>query len=164
MRTKDKKKYYAFKNDYKVLANELRTLSGITVSSAFNNTPPLERKIMTIEAIWDTGATNTVIREDLINSLNLIPVGKTANSTAGGIIEVYQYLIDLFLPNDMMVRNLLVTGNSHLNSCDALIGMDVICRGDFAVSNTDGKTHFSFCMPPHHNKLCLYERADKYNK
>ncbi len=30
---------------------------------------------------------------------------------------------------------------------DVLIGMDIISNGDFAVSNYDGKTYFSFRLP-----------------
>ena len=33
------------------------------------------------------------------------------------------------------------------NSCDMLIGMDVITLGDFAVTNLNGKTMYSFRMP-----------------
>lgn len=28
-----------------------------------------------------------------------------------------------------------------------LIGMDVICQGDFAITNVGGVTTFSFCVP-----------------
>ena len=30
---------------------------------------------------------------------------------------------------------------------DVVIGMDVICNGDFAVTNKDGNTTFSFRIP-----------------
>jgi hypothetical protein len=33
------------------------------------------------------------------------------------------------------------------NGCDMLIGMDVINLGDFAVTNYNGRTMFSFRMP-----------------
>ena len=33
------------------------------------------------------------------------------------------------------------------SNCDVLIGMDVITSGDFAVSNHNGKTVFSFRVP-----------------
>ena len=30
---------------------------------------------------------------------------------------------------------------------DVIIGMDVICKGDFAITNLNGKTTFSFRIP-----------------
>ena len=35
----------------------------------------------------------------------------------------------------------------NIQGADVLIGMDVINCGDFAISNLDGKTSFSFRMP-----------------
>ena len=36
---------------------------------------------------------------------------------------------------------------TDLTGIDVLIGMDIINRGDFAVSNRNGKTMFSFRIP-----------------
>jgi len=47
---------------------------------------------------------------------------------------------------DAKILNLLVVEGIP-NSCDMLIGMDVINHGDFAISNFDGKTTFSFRIP-----------------
>jgi hypothetical protein len=42
---------------------------------------------------------------------------------------------------------------------DLLIGMDIILLGDFSISNGDGKTLFSFAIPPFENKTDYYEKA-----
>ena len=35
----------------------------------------------------------------------------------------------------------------HSDEYDVVIGMDVICKGDLAVTNKDGRTTFSFRIP-----------------
>jgi hypothetical protein len=41
--------------------------------------------------------------------------------------------------------------------------MDIIMLGDFAISNSEGKTRFSFVMPPFRNKISFTEKADAIN-
>lgn len=96
--------------------------------------------------IWDTGATTTCITQKVASGLGLIPTGTVLTSTAGGNAECNTYCIDIILPNDIIVRNLLVY-EVHLNDGDVLIGMDVIKYGDFTVSNFNGKTKLSFRIP-----------------
>lgn len=45
-----------------------------------------------------------------------------------------------------------------------LIGMDVIVLGDFTVQNYNGKTHYSFSLPPFDNKYDMLEKANQINK
>jgi len=47
---------------------------------------------------------------------------------------------------------------------DVLIGMDIIMIGDFAISNGNGKTLFSFAIPPFKNKVSYTEKADSINR
>ncbi len=56
------------------------------------------------------------------------------------------YAINLFLPNQVGFQFIKVT-EGVLNGTDLLIGMDIISRGDFAISNFAGKTTFSFRVP-----------------
>jgi len=37
--------------------------------------------------------------------------------------------------------------------------MDIIQLGDFSISNGEGKTLFTFAMPPFESKTDLYEKA-----
>ncbi len=53
---------------------------------------------------------------------------------------------NLRLPNQVVVMGIPVARGSF-GDADVLIGMDVITKGDFAVSNWDGKTSFSFRVP-----------------
>ena len=56
------------------------------------------------------------------------------------------YYIDLYLPNHVLIRELPVM-EGQPSGCDILIGMDVILKGDFAVSTFDNKTTFTFRVP-----------------
>jgi predicted aspartyl protease len=104
-------------------------------------------KIVEYNAIWDTGATGTVISKKVVKEMGLIPTGMARVCTANGECDVCTYVIDLILPNRICVQDLKVTEGTITSTEDLLIGMDVICAGDFAVSNFEGKTSFSFRMP-----------------
>lgn len=97
-------------------------------------------------AIWDTGATNTVITRKVVDELGLKPIGIAQVSTAGGIRQCEVYLVSVFLPNRVVIAILRVT-EGNITGSDVLIGMDVISNGDFAVTNYQGKTTFSFRIP-----------------
>ena len=55
-------------------------------------------------------------------------------------------MVDLLLPNDVRVTDVAVT-EADIPTTDVLIGMDIIMLGDFAVSNFEGKTCFTFRIP-----------------
>lgn len=61
------------------------------------------------------------------------------------------YIIDLGLPNGVVIQGLNVTDTTQLTGgIDALIGMDVIGMGDFSITNYQGKTCMSFRLPSLH--------------
>lgn len=97
-------------------------------------------------AIWDTGATKSCIAKRIVNELNLIAVGRTSIGTANGITDANTYLVDIGLSNGVTVKNVLVTC-ADIGDDDVLIGMDIISKGDFAITNYKGKTIFSFRTP-----------------
>ena len=104
--------------------------------------------ISNCNALWDTGATQTCITEALAKTLKLEPVGMREMRTAGGDVPTKVYHISLKLPNKMYIRQVeaMEVGNIGEN-IDALIGMDVITMGDFAISMKGSKTVFSFRIP-----------------
>lgn len=98
-------------------------------------------------AVWDTGATGCVITQRVIDVCGLKPIGMTKISHADGQSISEVFLVDLRLPhNTLQFTNAKVT-KGKLKDIDVLIGMDVITLGDFAVTNADGKTTFSFRVP-----------------
>nr|DAU18226.1 MAG TPA: retropepsin-like protein [Bacteriophage sp.] len=99
-------------------------------------------------AQWDTGATNTCISEEIVDKYNLVPLAMTKSRTPSGILETSIYNIDIVINNEVMFQNWNVIGSKiGAQGIDILIGMDVITKGDFAISNYNGKTQFSFRLP-----------------
>lgn len=63
-------------------------------------------------------------------------------------METNVYVVGLHLPNGLGNGFLQVTEMPAIAGAhDILIGMDVISAGDFAISNHEGRTVFSFRMP-----------------
>ena len=58
------------------------------------------------------------------------------------------YYVDFTLPNDEIVKYILVSCADLGDEVDALIGMDIISLGDFSITNANNQTTFSFRMPP----------------
>lgn len=142
-------KVRAFIKEYYGISSTLTT--GVEIFKAFgpgHNTIPIGTG-KSYSAIWDTGATNSVITQKVVNELGLSPVGIIETITANGTRICNRYAIAVGLPNKIAIPVLLVSdGDLGPNSKeDVLIGMDVIRQGDFAVSNHNRKTSFTFRMP-----------------
>ena len=128
----------AFTSQYKCISNKL-----INDVEVFYN-----GKSIKCRALWDTGATNCCVSQDVVNQLSLISTGKTNMRTPNQTSERDTYLVDVALPNSVRINDVCVIdsdiGNQNIGM---LIGMNIINLGDFAVSNFQGKTTFTFRMP-----------------
>lgn len=105
-------------------------------------------KSMREVALWDTGATICCVSENVINQLSLVATGKTRMSTPSSENELVDtYLVDLLLPNDILIKDVVVAQSKiGAQGIGLLVGMDIITRGDFLITNS-GETVFSFRMP-----------------
>jgi predicted aspartyl protease len=104
-------------------------------------------EIATAKAVWDTGAMCTVISSDIAKRLNLISTSMTTMSSATEKdVPAKEYLVNLTLPNGVEISKILVV-EGNLSNCEMLIGMNIINKGDFSVSNMNSHTIFSFRMP-----------------
>lgn len=128
---------------YQKVVNVIR--SDVQISVADDNIKNIS-SIKNLKAVWDTGATNSVITEDIAQQLGLFSSSKTKVMTPNGERICSQYYISVLLPSGIFVPKLLVTEGT-LVDFDMLIGMDIIGRGDFAITNNDGKTVMSFRCP-----------------
>ncbi len=113
------------------------------------NIPPQDwPKPFQTRAIWDTGATKTVITKNVIDNLNLKASGKIRAHGVHGSKIVDTFLVHIGLPNQFLVTSMRVMeGGLDGTNADVLVGMDIISKGDFIVSNANGKTSFEFGMP-----------------
>lgn len=104
-------------------------------------------------ALIDTGATNTCITEKVAKELGLIQTGvEVDNHTAGSQVERSPtYVADIILkasPGTFLSfeKNLVIQiGPSSTH--DVLIGMDILNKGDFALTNKNSKTQATFSYP-----------------
>ena len=131
---------YAFTTYYKGLSNKLIN-SAVLIFE--------DKEFKTDYAQWDTGATNTCISKNVVEKLGLIPSGQRPIQTPSGKKIVNEYRIDIKLQNeDVHLPNMFVLDSEiGEQGIDILIGMDIINRGDFSVSNFENKTTFTFRIP-----------------
>lgn len=125
------------------ILNQLTTIVSVVI--------PNTKNAFQVKAIWDTGATASVITENVVKSLGLIPTGMSNVHTANGIALQPTFIVDIVLPNGLKVRDVTVTGATALSGgCDVLIGMDIIGLGDLSITNYKGCTCMSFRIPSMH--------------
>ncbi len=124
-----------------VLSNNVRVTAAYDPSTS--SPMPTAQEFV---AVWDTGATNSVITRNVVDQCQLIPTGMANVNTAQGSHATETYLVGLGLPNYVQVPQLRVS-RGNLTGCDVLIGMDIIGAGDFSVTSFGGKTTFSFRYP-----------------
>ena len=152
------KYHYAFDDDYSGIPKELKTDVMLFPSPTSRDT-----KGITLKAIWDTGATHSCLSQKIAEDLGLKPIDTTIvhgvnNSQVATIVIASIGLSNgLFFPD----RRFSV---SKIPGADILIGMDIIMKGDFAISNGGGKTRFSFVIPSFKEKISFREKADEINK
>ena len=96
----------------------------------------------------DTGATMTCLASDVAQAMQLRPVGKISVSSATGVAEMNQYIVDLLLQfgqrriyiSNHTVSEFTATTAKHYQM---LIGRDIICGG---VLTMDLGGRFSFSV------------------
>lgn len=134
----EQKIYNAFTCKWKGFIRHLRT--DVVISTG--------DKVLNGIALWDTGATSSCISQNVINKMCLIATGRMNVLTPQGSMQVGTYLVDIFLPNKVLIKDVSVCGSNIDNqNLDMLIGMDIISLGDFAITHSGDTTVFSFCTP-----------------
>lgn len=125
-----------------------RVITDIEVTEAYDSasTPDPLPTIHRASALWDTGASRSVISPAVVNALGLSAVGSVMVHHAGGSGTSPTYMVNFKLPNKVGIIGPLVT-ESPLQGFDVLIGMDVIALGDLSLTHAGGKTCMSFRIP-----------------
>ena len=101
------------------------------------------------KALWDTGATNCAITKEKAMEIGLAVVGKANVGHADGESIQNVYLLNLYLPNRIVIPMVRATEcKSAKGNFDFIIGMDIITLGDFALTNVGGISTVSFRIPP----------------
>jgi len=154
-------KSQAFQENYGLKVREI-----ITFVNLFSVSSP--DKGIRIKAVWDTGATNTVVAPDIANQLKLSQidtakiVGVNSESDEGVVAPVA--LVHISLPNNILLRYKRVSiAKKIAGGVEMLIGMDIITLGDFLISNANQETSFSFVMPSFPDQPDWLERSRRIN-
>ena len=147
--------HHAFTTKYNGRARILYNTVGVSLPITPEEAKTSQSEVKNYLAIWDTGATHSAITKRVVDDLGLKPTGVRETRHADGKSINNTYLVNILLPNKVMFGNVRVTevklipddNTSDDKQPQLLIGMDIIGIGDFAVTNADGKTTFSFRVP-----------------
>jgi hypothetical protein len=111
-------------------------------------------------ALWDTGATMSAITPEIQNKLKVTPVDKKTIAGIHSTKEVDVVLITIELPNRVIKKTIKVAVCDMASKPEMLIGMDIISLGDFALSNGNDQTLFSFAVSPFRDKIDFSKRQN----
>lgn len=117
-----------------------------------------------VMALWDTGATNTCISEELAQKLGLLPEDQkdltmADNSVHTSNVYSIQITMGAFTMPYLRVCDLPMKNSGH----DVIIGMDFMTAGDSTLSNYNGKLVLSF-REPSLATVDYVEELERYKK
>lgn len=96
--------------------------------------------------MWDTGATNTLISQKVVDILGLKPYGECIISDNTTVEKRHTFLVHIGLPTQTTALNveaMLTLSDDY----DVVIGMDIISLCDFCFTNKNNKSCFSLRHP-----------------
>lgn len=103
------------------------------------------------DAMWDTGATKSVITQRVVDACGLKPIRAirpVLMQGVDGLEKSEAYVVNIYLPDKITAREFTVfLKNPGDVWWDVLIGMDIISAGDFSIKNVNGNTEWSFSIP-----------------
>jgi hypothetical protein len=139
--------FSAFTVKHSGLVNRIVTEIGLTSAFDPQDPPVPPPKLHPTSALWDTGATSSCITPSTVKAVGLSPVGIRMVSHGGGSELRNTYMVNLYLPNRVLVAGVLVAEFAETGSFGVVIGMDVISQGDFSITNCRSQTWASFRIP-----------------
>lgn len=100
-----------------------------------------------VRSLWETGASVSLISARVTKVLGLVSIGKSGVSGYNEGIDVKDtYCVHVGLPTGDIVTNIIAM-EFDSDEYDVVIGMDVIGKGDLAVTNLNDRTTFTFRIP-----------------
>ena len=126
-----------------------RIITAVKISVAFhpNNRPPNVQFYET-PALWDTGATHSIITDATVQAMGLVPTGQRMVQHGGGQSQHNTHVVNFYLPNQVAIGGVIVTEHpANDGSFGAIIGMDIIMGGDLAITNHKGESWMTFRYP-----------------
>jgi len=142
-----RQQFHAFTVKHSGRANRL--LTDVRIAEAFDPKKVDGSKVKhhACKALWDTGATRSVVSPEVVKALGLTPTGVANISHAGGTSQCNTYVVNIELPNHVEIVGIQATEFPGQDGFEVIIGMDIIGEGDFAVTHCNGKTCLSYRIP-----------------
>ena len=113
------------------------------------------------EALWDTGASISVIVPEIMNKLNVTPVDKKTIAGIHTTQTVDIVYVTVQLPNGVLKKTIEAAVCNIPSKTGMILGMDIILLGDFALSNGFDQTLFSFAVPPFKEKIDFSKKQNE---
>lgn len=129
--------------------------NAIIIDVAIEFVLPYENKKLsvTVKALIDTGANGSCISRRLASACRLERVSAMRILAAQGRSIAPVYEVDFRLPNGSVFQKIPVMEVAGSPSFDAIIGMDILTKSDFAVSNVDGNLIFTMRIPSENKEI-----------
>jgi len=112
-------------------------------------------------ALWDTGAMMSAITPEVRDKLKAITIYRKTIAAIHTTQDVDVVSITLELPNNVVKKNIEVAVCNMASNAEMIIGMDIISLGDFALSNGNDQTLFSFAVPPFCDKIDFSKKQNE---
>lgn len=128
---------------FPALAKELAVPVELRCTQCQNNNVSLKECV----GIIDTGATSSMISENIAKELSLSPCGNITVSGVHGTENASLYKVDIIFGGKYILPDHTVSGAGNDAGFDILIGMDIISRGELFLCRKSGKTLFTFSLP-----------------
>jgi predicted aspartyl protease len=98
-----------------------------------------------VEALVDTGATVTVVANDVLRRLGLNPVGTAlVHTPSSSNVRCYKYLVRLALPNNVDLETVAIGTPLRGQHIQCLIGRDLLSRAVFVYTGQTNTFTLSF--------------------
>ena len=115
-----------------------------------------EGSMMAVNALWDTGSTESLISEKIVKMIEPILKNKSKYVTRDVVIECETYAVSLSLSDEITFRDVLMKkADLSDKNVDIIIGMDIISRGDFEIRNYNNLVEFAFKIPSRNEPISL---------
>lgn len=99
------------------------------------------------DAIWDTGATSSMIASNIVKRLNLKPVSSTVIAGVHGVQNANCYVIDAMFSIGTILPDIKVAEASDTGGFGLLVGMDIIGEGVLHIDGTSNVLTVEFELP-----------------
>lgn len=99
------------------------------------------------KAVWDTGATGSMISADIAKKINLQPAGKIKIAGVHGVENSNYFYVTLNFDNGFEIPDVCVAEASNNGGFDILIGMDIIGQGHTVIEGGSNGLRVIFRFP-----------------